>query len=177
MLTPSDVMAGAAEEGHVVVYDDDNFYIAPVIAEKLRADGRSVTLVTSAGVVSPYCKFTLDQPRIQARMIELDVEIVTSKLVTGFDGASCNLTCAFTELPSTIAADTLVVVTSREPSEGLYTALAADPARLEAAGVKTLERIGDCAAPASIAAAVYAGHKYARAFGADDTPRRERVVV
>ncbi len=177
VLSPSDIMAGAAAEGHVVVYDDDNFYIAPVIAEKLRADGRSVTLVTSAGIVSPHCEYTLDQPRIQARMIELEVEIVVSQLVTGFDGASCALSCAFSERASTITADTLVVVTSREPSEGLYTALAADPARLEAAGVKTLERIGDCAAPASIAAAVYAGHKYARAFGADDTPRRERVVV
>ena len=177
VLTPNDVMAGVAAEGHVVIYDDDNFYIAPVIAEKLRADGNTVTLVTSAGVVSPYCEFTLDQPRIQARMIELDVEIVTSQMVTGFDGASCALACAFTERASSIAADTLVVVTSREPSDGLYSALAADPARLEAAGVKTLERIGDCVAPSTIAAAVYAGHKYARAFGAADAPRRDRLVV
>ena len=177
VLTPDDVMAGVEAEGHVVIYDDDNFYIAPVIAEKLRADGNTVTLVTSDGVVSPYCEHTLDQARIQSRMIELDVEIVTSQMVAGFDGASCALACAFTGRPSTIAADTLVVVTSRQPSDGLYSALAADRARLEAAGVKTLERIGDCAAPSSIAAATYAGHQYARAFGAADEPRRDRLVV
>ena len=31
----------------------------------------------------------------------------------------------------------------------------------------TLHKIGDCNAPAIIAAAVYAGHRYARELGAD----------
>lgn len=48
VLTPEDVFAGP-----VVIFDDDNFYLGGVIAEKLRREGHAVTLVTTApgGVV------------------------------------------------------------------------------------------------------------------------------
>ena len=35
------------------------------------------------------------------------------------------------------------------------------------AGIKTVKRIGDCYGPATIAAAVYEGHRYARELGAE----------
>ncbi|MDX1575647.1 MAG: hypothetical protein R3285_05610, partial [Kiloniellales bacterium] len=50
--------------------------------------------------------------------------------------------------------------------EALYQALMAGPEALAAAGIKTVTRIGDCLAPATIAAAVYAGHRYARELDA-----------
>jgi dimethylamine/trimethylamine dehydrogenase len=38
----------------------------------------------------------------------------------------------------------------------------ADSSGLESAGIKSVLAIGDCLAPSTIAAAVYAGHKVAR---------------
>jgi dimethylamine/trimethylamine dehydrogenase len=54
------------------------------------------------------------------------------------------------------------MVTARLPNDSLYLELISDANKLTAAGVRKLECIGDCHAPATIAAAVYAGHRYAR---------------
>jgi dimethylamine/trimethylamine dehydrogenase len=74
------------------------------------------------------------------------------------------------------------MVTSRHPADGLYRALADDPAALQASGIKSLRAIGDCAAPSTIAAAVHDGHLAARELDAPpanpDMPfRREEVAL
>jgi dimethylamine/trimethylamine dehydrogenase len=53
-----------------------------------------------------------------------------------------------------------------------------DPDRLAQRGILSVRRIGDCAAPGTIAAAVYAGHRAARRLGdprdeAADLPREQ----
>ena len=46
------------------------------------------------------------------------------------------------------------------------------------AGIVSVERIGDCAAPHIIAQAVFAGHRYAREMGANEIEAdRDRVVI
>ena len=45
------------------------------------------------------------------------------------------------------------VQTSRQPTDGLWRELTADPAALAEAGIRQVERIGDCRSPATIAAA------------------------
>lgn len=175
--TPDDVMAGKPIEGRVLVYDDDHFYMGGVVAEALKARGAGVVFVTSASVVSPTCEHTLDQPRIQARLLELGVEIVTGRMLTAFDGSRAVLACVYTGREQSAACDHVVLVTSREPEDALYRALAADPERLADAGILSLERIGDCEAPDLIAAAVHAGHRYARTLDGADVVKRDRVVV
>jgi dimethylamine/trimethylamine dehydrogenase len=66
-----------------------------------------------------------------------------------------------------------VTVTSRTPRDELAVALAANPEALAAAGIVSLVSIGDCFAPSTIAAAVYAGHRYAREF---DHPQTDAVA-
>jgi len=56
------------------------------------------------------------------------------------------------------------MVTARLPEAALYQELAADSARLAAAGIRSLDRIGDCFGPGMIAHAVYSGHRFAREF-------------
>ncbi len=60
----------------------------------------------------------------------------------------------------------------RLPNDDLYNELMADSEGLTAAGIRSLTRIGDCLAPSTIAAAVYAGHRYAREA---DAPPMEGV--
>src|SRR5699024_8035800 len=52
VLTPDDLMDGSRPEGHVVIYDDDHYYMGGVLAELLIANGNSVSLVTPAARVS-----------------------------------------------------------------------------------------------------------------------------
>ena len=178
VITPDAVMDGASVEGPVAVYDDDHFYLGGLIAEKLRLEGLDVLLVTSASCLSPETHRTLEQHRIQTRALELGVELLVSHEVTGFDGDKITIACTYTGKELTRACRTLVPVTSREPNNDLYVELSSDEGRLRDAGILSLSRIGDCAAPGMIAQAVFAGHRYARELGANDIEvDRDRVVL
>ena len=67
------------------------------------------------------------------------------------------------------------------PNDALYRELAADPAALEAAGITTLERIGDCFSPGAIQVSTHAGHKFARELDAGPQPevsyKLERIAL
>ncbi len=76
VFTPDDIMAGAAPEGPVLVYDDDHFYLGGVLAEKLRRDGLAVTLVTPALAASYWTEKTLEIDFIHRRLLELEVAIL-----------------------------------------------------------------------------------------------------
>ena len=61
-----------------------------------------------------------------------------------------------------VACASLLLVTSRLPNDALYQELLARTDDCKAAGIKSVECIGDARAPGLIAHAVYAGHRYAR---------------
>ena len=179
VYTPDDIMAGTRPAGPVVVFDDDHYYMGRVLAEKLRRDGVEVTLVTPADTVSAWTANTLELPRIQKRLIELGVEIVVQRSVAGFDGERVDLVCIHTGRRTTIACASVVTVTARLPEEALYRDLTADPAGLAKAGIRSVVAIGDCHGPGTIAAAVYAGHRFARELDtapADRLFRREMML-
>ena len=83
VLTPDDVMEGERPAGErVLIYDDDHYYMGGVLAELLRAEGYAVTLVTPGLCASSWTVNTMEQHRIQARLLELGVEIEVSRAVT-----------------------------------------------------------------------------------------------
>ncbi len=178
VVTPDDVMDGHLPEGPVLVYDDDNYYMGPVLALKLRAAGREVALATNEGRAGHWSRYTGEQEFTIAALIEAGVDIVTNQGIEGFDGTEVRLACVFSGRTMTRPARSLLTVTSRAPSDGLYFELAGDPDRLAENGILSVRRIGDCAAPGTIAAAVYAGHQAARGLGdprdeAADLPREQ----
>lgn len=164
IFTPDDIMDGAAIDGPVIVYDDDHYYMGGVVAEKLRLQGREVTLVTPAPLVSAWTVNTLEQTRIQRRLLEIGVIIRANEALTGFDGCEAQLACAFTGATSSLSANAAVLVTARLPRGTLYEDLLDRVADWEAAGIKSVTRIGDAEAPGTIAAAVFSGHRHAREF-------------
>ncbi len=166
----------------MVLFDDDNFYMGGVMAEKLRRDGHAVVLVTTAACVSSWTENTLEQHRIQSRLIELGVDSVTSHNMSAVGNGEVELACTFSNRPRKLAAASVVMVTSRRPADGLYRALADNPEKLQAAGIRSVRAIGDCDAPATIALAVYDGHRAARELDAPprnpDLPfRREEISL
>jgi dimethylamine/trimethylamine dehydrogenase len=162
VFTPDDLMAGRLPQGRVVLYDDDHFYMGGVLAELLVARGIAVTLVTPAVRASDWTTNTLEQGFIQRRLLERGVEIVTSRVLAGIGPDFLDLACAYTGRPSWIDADAAVLVTARLPADALYLELKGREAEWGKAGLASVTLIGDAAAPAPIAWAVYAGHRYAR---------------
>jgi len=147
-----------------VVFDDDHFYLGAVLAAQLRSQGLDVTLVTPADRVSAWTVHTIEQYRVQKELLNQGVTVMTNRNVVGFDGQNLQLACTYTGRESTLAAAHVVTVTSRLPETALSTALEARPDELAAAGIVSVTSIGDCLAPSTIAAAVYAGHRHAREF-------------
>jgi len=173
VLTPDDIFRGARVEGPVAIFDDDHYYLGGVIAEKLRAEGFSVALVTPADRVSAWTDNTLEQHAIQKRILDRGIDVHSNRNAVDFDGNRLTLACTYTNRPMTIAAACVVTLTSRLPNEELARALSATPDAVRAAGILSIESIGDCLAPSTIAAAVYAGHRYAREF---DRPPSDEVA-
>ena len=185
VLTPDDLMAGGAgaitTDGPVVIFDDDGFYMGSVMAELAVKSGQEVVFVTPGPQVAAFAQNTLEQGRIQTRLIELGVRIVTAQCLAGRGADSLDLACVYTGRVTVISCGTLIPVTARLPEERLWLDLKAREADWADAGIQSVTRIGDCLAPGLIAAANYSGHLYARGFGEDIDPaevpfRREDVA-
>jgi dimethylamine/trimethylamine dehydrogenase len=181
LFTPDDVMAGRLPAGPTVLFDDDHNYLGGVLAERLVAAGLAVTLVTPASLVSKWTEFTLEQPRIQRRLIELGVVVQVSRAVVAFHGDHAETACVFTERRERVPCVAVVTVTARLPDDTLYRDLVGDPDGLRSAGITSVKAIGDAFSPGLIAAAVHDGHRFARSIDARpdaDVPfRREHVTV
>ena len=162
VFTPDDIMEGRLPDGPVVVYDTDGYYMGGVIAERLRAAGLEVTLITPDDRVSSWAENTGEGWRVPGHLMGLGISLVTAQSLSWFDGETATLACVHSDRETTIPARGLVVVGQRAPVDDLYTALRYAPDGCHADLPFTLARIGDCEAPAIIAAATYAGHRYAQ---------------
>ncbi len=169
-FTPEDVYAGRAIPGPVLVYDDDHFYLGGVLAEALKRRGLEVALVTPAARASDWTQASLEQPYIQTRLLEAGVTILAGQRLDAVMPDRVRLACVYTGRTSERPAASVLMVTARLPEDGLYYALLAEPGRLEASGIRTVTRVGDCLAPSTIAAAVQSGHRYARELDEPPAP-------
>ena len=181
LLTPDDLMDGVSVSGSIVIFDDEHYYMGGVLAEKIRLEGHKVLLVTPAPDISNWTHHTMEQRRIQSRLLELEVELATQQNLISVNSKEVELACVFTDRRTSHECDTLVLVTERLPNDEIYNAMLERQEELAEVGIKTHRCIGDCFAPGIIAAAVHSGHLAAREFEdeiTDDVPfRRERVVV
>lgn len=175
VFTPDDLMSGTLPGGRVLVFDDDHYYMAPVLAELLARSGSQVTYVTTEGKAGAWSQYTGEQFRAQQQMFELGIDIVVNTTLEGFDGSSATLSCIYTGRQRSCAANALVLVTSREPEDRLYRELVPE---IDQPGPANIARIGDCRQPGLIAHAVYDGHKAGRELGlAPAAVRRDRAEI
>ena len=158
VFTPDDVLGGAAIQGRVLIYDDDHYFMGSTLAERFRQQGHPVCLVTPESVVAQWTVNTLEQEKTQARLLDLGVDIRVSQEMLAVSPGEAKVASVYCKRhQSLVEFDTLVMVTSREPDDGLYQDLLAYEERFQ-----TLRAIGDCHAPGTVAAAVYDGHSAAR---------------
>ena len=171
VYSPDDIMAGNIPGGRVLVFDDDNYYMGPVLSELVHSAGAEVTYVTPDNLVASFGKRTAEQKQTQQRLIELGVDLALAFNLHSFDGNQATLRCVYTGKSQYRPADAIVMVTARSPNETLYLELAERASNGTLGNVKSVRRIGDCEAPAIIASAVYAGHRCAREFDAREPDR------
>ena len=163
VFTPDDVLAGAALEGPVVIYDFDHYYMGNCLAEVLRNKGLDVTIVTNASAVSAWTFMNNELSEIRSRMIELGVRVELENTVSAFANGKVELTSIYRDKTvRSIDCTSLVIVGARKPNDTLYQELLADPDKLKDAGIEDVRSIGDCRAPGAIVHAVYSGHECAR---------------
>jgi dimethylamine/trimethylamine dehydrogenase len=181
LLTPDDLLAGTRPSGErVVLFDDDHYYMGGVLAELLAREGSRVTLVTPEPRVSEWTVNTMEQHRIQRRLLELDVEVLASHAVTGASDGSVRSASAYTGRETELPCDTLLLVTARLPTDHLAGELRA---ALRGRDAPEVALIGDAWSPGTIAAAVWDGRRYAEEL--DEPPddgdlppfRRELIAL
>jgi dimethylamine/trimethylamine dehydrogenase len=181
VLTPDDIMDGLLPPGPTVVYDADGYYMGGVVAERLRTAGLEVTLVTPHDRVSHWAENTGEGWRVPGHLMGLGIRLVTAHTLTWFDGGTATIACEHSGREQFLSASGMVLVGQRSPVDDLYSVLRYAPDGTHAELPFTLARIGDCEAPAIIAAATYAGHRYAqnldRAVDIDLPIRHDKIDV
>jgi dimethylamine/trimethylamine dehydrogenase len=173
-------LAGPRASGlqNVVVYDDDHYYMGGVLAELLAAQGCNLTLVTPAPLVSYWSQFTLEQERIQHKLMKLGVKLYLQTVLSEIENDCVKLTNTISGEAIELGRDGVVLVSDRISNDSLYYELkpALDERRLH-----SLRVIGDAEAPNIIAQAVFSGHLAAREFEeekVEGTPFKvERIMI
>jgi dimethylamine/trimethylamine dehydrogenase len=137
------------------------------MAEVMAKAGAKVILVTPSAYVSDWTRNTLEQGAIHVHLDELGVDIRLNSGVAAIRASAVETNCIYTGKRRAIDCDAVVMVASRISEDALYRDLLAQQGDWADAGIKSVKIIGDAAAPAPIAWATYAGHRYAREL---DTP-------
>ena len=153
-------------KGPLVVYDDEQGYLAGVIADHLSVNNIEVIFVTPASVVSPWTDSTLEQKRIQAALINSGVKIICNNSISKIEDKVALLECTFTGATSRLPCESIIMVTERISDTALYDSLL--QSNSEGKTQYNIKIIGDAEAPGLIADAVYLGHLAAQNFEADE---------
>ena len=92
MLTPDDILAGRLAEGHVVVYDDDQYYMGGVHRREAACrQGRKVTFVTPGLEVSSWTVMTDEQAGCRPALMQAGVANHLTRKLAGWDGDHATL--------------------------------------------------------------------------------------
>ncbi len=168
VFTPDDLMAGRVPKGRVVLFDDDHYYMGGVLAELCAQKGCEVTLVTPSAFVSDWTAKTLEQGAIHRRLVAAGVKIRLNTGVAAIHAETVETNCTYTDARTRIECDAVVMVVARRSEDALFQALTARQGDWADAGIRSVRLIGDAAAPAPIAWATFAGHRYARELDTAD---------
>lgn len=168
IVTGDEILDGSKINGKkIVIYDDDHYYFGSVCALELRKRGHEVVLITPAGRVCGWGAYTDEQEASTHALIKAGVEIITNKTIDTVASGRAELSCVFSNTPSTIACDAVVPLTRKIPVTDLYDDLIYNKNRYTEAGIQSISRIGDAEAPSIIAAAIHSGYRAAFDLGQD----------
>jgi dimethylamine/trimethylamine dehydrogenase len=114
---------------------------------------------------------TNEQPQVHRALAAAGVQLLTLSRITALAGGEASVANLFTGAEQRLPCRSLVIVGLRRVNDDLYQALLAREADFAAAGILSLDRIGDALAPGAIVHAVHSAHRYAREL--DDPAHRD----
>jgi 2,4-dienoyl-CoA reductase-like NADH-dependent reductase (Old Yellow Enzyme family)/thioredoxin reductase len=164
VLRPEEILRrGARPGGRVLVIDGEGLHAGTGLAELLAQGGAEVTLV-SAGFspLSPRLVDNFEGRFIVARLKAAGVRFAPTSWVRAIHAGGVTLRDMHTDEERQEPADAVVLVTGREPKDGLAESLAGK--------VPQLFTIGDALAARMLAAATYEGQMFARLIGEPGAP-------
>ncbi|HSN33146.1 MAG TPA: FAD-dependent oxidoreductase, partial [Ideonella sp.] len=115
--TVARVLSGDGPVGPAVVWDDDHGHVGHAVAERLRAHGLEVTLVTPLAEVSQWSYYTLELKRIEERLAGAGIRCLTKTRVVRIGGPRVALAGA--HAPASLDVACFVPVTLRRPDDAL----------------------------------------------------------
>ncbi|MCY3879833.1 MAG: NAD(P)-binding protein [Rhodobacteraceae bacterium] len=171
VFTPDDIMQGEAGElpaSAYIVYDDEHYYMASLLAEYLALAGHRVSYVTPLPVIAAWTEFTLEQARIIERLAGLGVSLLPNVFHTG----EAHFQNRLTGEPCEFGDSSIVFVGARRSCREIHHELSVT------FKADRLHSAGDCNVPGIIQAAVLAGHSTARLILDPEAPAvaREQLI-
>jgi dimethylamine/trimethylamine dehydrogenase len=127
-----------------------------------------VTVLTPFANFASFMFFTGEAYRVNRELRAQGVSFITSHLLSEITADGLRGQNVWAPDPVRWEADAVVLVTQREPRDGLYHELHADRERMRQEGIEAVYRIGDCLAPRTIAENIFDGHRLAREIDAPD---------
>ena len=135
-----------------LIYDDDHFYMASVIAEKLSLEGHNVTYITPLPSVATWTDLTLEQGKIINKFNQLNIKIKPNTKIN-HEGIFVNILSGKNEKVDT---NNLIFVGSRLPVDEVQNEVK------DKFNLPNVFHAGDCVSPGIIQAAILSGHSVAR---------------
>jgi mycofactocin system FadH/OYE family oxidoreductase 1 len=143
-------LRGHLPEGSVLVLDTVGGPTGVSVAEKLRADGREVRIVTQDPIAGTLLSLTGDLADCNTRLQQAGVTRELKSLLRRASDGSALLEDVWTGQQRTVAADVVVDCGGRLPQEDLYET--------------GMLRAGDCVAPRTVLEAVLEGRRVAQSI-------------
>jgi dimethylamine/trimethylamine dehydrogenase len=172
VLTPDQIMVeGKQPVGEsVLVYDAEGYFMGVSLAERFAREGRSVVYVTPRNAVAAYMHHTGEDQTMIPLLCELGVKLVRDYAVDGIAPGHVTGRPRFPgDSPLEWEADSIVLVTQRNPRDRLFGELKGRSGEWTEAGVKAVHRTGDCASPRQqVADAIFDAHRLAREIDSED---------
>jgi dimethylamine/trimethylamine dehydrogenase len=166
VFNPDDLMDGKLVTGNSaigkwVIYDDDHYYMGGILAERLAEQGCQVSLLTPAPMISYWAQFTLEQERIQHKLMKLGVKLYPRHILSEIENDCVSLVNTISGAGVELQRDGVILVSDRISNDALYEELKLAQQETK---ISSLRVIGDAEAPNIIAQAVFSGHLVAREF-------------
>jgi dimethylamine/trimethylamine dehydrogenase len=181
--TPPEIVLGSKEAGQrVLVFESEDYFVGPSIAQLLAAEGHEVTLVTPHATLAHWMDLTLEGPMMQRDLRRLGVKIITGRMLDEVKpGVAITSDVWAPDDRQEHAIDSIVVSSARISNAELYAELRSQPAMLATAGIEGLFVTGSAAAPGMLVDSIFQAHRLAREIDSPDPSRplpfiRERRI-
>ena len=160
----------------VLVVDNDPYYMGSAMAELIAGNGHEVTYATYGETVGPYLRFTLEEQRMLMRLLELGVTTINHHIAVAVENGNATLVNIFKGEETTVAFDSVMLVTHRTSNCELYDQLQGSPDDMSNAGIKSIHLIGDAHTPNVIAQATFSATRLAREFDSDNPDQHKPFI-